>query len=70
VDTTGAGDNFNAGFIAAWLRNKRLIECVAWGNITAGLSTTVPGGATMKTCMDDILSKLNYFPAMEKGREL
>jgi len=70
VDTTGAGDNFNAGFIAAWLKNKRLIECVAWGNITAGLSTTVPGGATMKTCMDDILSKLNYFPAMEKGREL
>ena len=70
VDTTGAGDNFNAGFIAAWLKNKRLKECVAWGNITAGLSTTVPGGATMKTGMDDILSKLNYFPAMEKGREL
>lgn len=70
VDTTGAGDNFNAGFIAAWLKKKKLKECVAWGNITAGLSTTVPGGATMKTCMDDILSKLNYFPAMEKGREL
>ncbi len=70
VDTTGAGDNFNAGFIAAWLKKKKLKECVAWGNITAGLSTTVPGGATMKTCMDDIFSKLNYFPAMEKGREL
>jgi len=70
VDTTGAGDNFNAGFIAAWLKKKKLKECVAWGNITAGLSITVPGGATMKTCMDDILSKLNYYPAMEKGREL
>jgi sugar/nucleoside kinase (ribokinase family) len=67
VDTTGAGDNFNAGFIAAWLRGKTVEECAAWGNITAGLSTTVPGGATMKIYLNDILSWMQRYPEMEEG---
>lgn len=32
VDTTGAGDAFNAGFIDAWLRHEPLSRCLAAGN--------------------------------------
>ncbi|QIF95012.1 sugar kinase [Proteus vulgaris] len=37
VDTTAAGDSFNAGFIAAWLQNNHLPTCCLWGNTLAGL---------------------------------
>ncbi|MEZ2862531.1 sugar kinase [Proteus terrae] len=36
VDTTAAGDSFNAGFIAAWLQNHTLATCCLWGNTLAG----------------------------------
>ncbi|HEX3473258.1 MAG TPA: sugar kinase [Silvibacterium sp.] len=44
VDTIGAGDSFNAGFLAAWLSGADLRACAAAGNITGGLSTQKPGG--------------------------
>ena len=36
VDTTGAGDSFNAGFIAARLEGKDVYEACAYANGTAG----------------------------------
>lgn len=44
VDTTGAGDSFDAGFIAAWLAGEPLATCLQLGNRCGALSTTVPGG--------------------------
>lgn len=44
IDTIGAGDSFNAGFLAAWLSGHSLKECAVAGNITGALSTQGIGG--------------------------
>ena len=44
VDTIGAGDTFNAGFLSAWLRGADLETCGRAGNVTGALSTQRPGG--------------------------
>jgi 2-dehydro-3-deoxygluconokinase len=36
VDTTAAGDSFNAGFLTAWLNHQPLISCASLGNKVAG----------------------------------
>jgi sugar/nucleoside kinase (ribokinase family) len=43
IDTTGAGDNFAAGFITAVLDGKNLKECGAFANAVAGISTEFVG---------------------------
>ncbi len=44
LDTTGAGDCFDAGFIRAWLDGRPLEQCLQWGNVVGGLSTLARGG--------------------------
>lgn len=54
IDTTGAGDNFNAGFLRAWLDGSALETCQKWGNIVGGLSTTALGGTTRKITSEQV----------------
>ncbi len=44
VDTTGAGDAFNGGFIYGILRGYSLLDALRCGTICGGLSTTALGG--------------------------
>jgi ribokinase len=45
VDTTGAGDAFNAGFAVALTEKKNVKNAIRFANATAGLSTTKIGTA-------------------------
>lgn len=36
VDTTAAGDSFNAGFLSGWFANKTPVQCCGLGNAVAG----------------------------------
>lgn len=44
IDTTGAGDAFNAGFLACWLKGQALRACLAAGNARGALAVTGRGG--------------------------
>ncbi|MBZ5689014.1 MAG: carbohydrate kinase family protein [Acidobacteriia bacterium] len=44
VDTVGAGDSFDAGFLHEYVRGSDLTKCLASGNRTGALSTTRAGG--------------------------
>ena len=44
VDTIGAGDCFDAGFLAGWLRGLPIAECAAIGNACGRATTLAPGG--------------------------
>ena len=44
VDAVGAGDSFNAGFLHKFIRGAGLQDCLEFGNVSAGLSTTRAGG--------------------------
>jgi sugar/nucleoside kinase (ribokinase family) len=44
LDTIGAGDSFNAGFLYAWLQGWPAEKCAYAGNVTGALSTLRVGG--------------------------
>jgi sugar/nucleoside kinase (ribokinase family) len=44
VDTIGAGDSFNAGFLFGWLKGWPPDQCAYAGNVTGALSTLGMGG--------------------------
>lgn len=64
VDTTGAGDSFNAGFIYGYLNGFKLDKCLRYGNACGALSTTKSGG---NTGFPDIL-ELERFMAENKRK--
>jgi sugar/nucleoside kinase (ribokinase family) len=44
VDTIGAGDSFDAGFLHHFIRGANVEDCLRYGNLTGALSTTRSGG--------------------------
>jgi sugar/nucleoside kinase (ribokinase family) len=44
IDTTGAGDSFDAGFLSAYLRKAPIAECLRTGNACGALSAMSVGG--------------------------
>jgi len=62
IDTTGAGDAFNGGFVMALSEGKDLFEALRYGNATGALSVTKLGTApAMPTRAEiDAMVKENY----------
>jgi ribokinase len=54
VDTTGAGDAFNAGFIDALLDGKEQAECLRQGCVVGGLSTRTAGALRALPTRDEL----------------
>lgn len=56
IDTTGAGDSFNAGFLHAFVRGRPTRECLLFGNAAGALSTRALGGTTGQPTIDEVMS--------------
>jgi sugar/nucleoside kinase (ribokinase family) len=58
LDTTGAGDAFDAGFLSAWLGGNDLPGCVGHGNACGALAVAHLGGtgALSRARRDDLIS--------------
>jgi len=75
VDTIGAGDSFDAGFLAAWLEGADPETCGRAGNVAGALSTLRPGGteAFRDATLRDGFLREHDFPAVDRhaqfGRE-
>lgn len=61
VDTTGAGDSFDAGFLAATLGGESLERCLAIANACGALSTRATGGVDAQPTMQEAIE------AIERG---
>jgi sugar/nucleoside kinase (ribokinase family) len=59
VDTTGAGDSFNAGFLHSWLNKKPVEECLRFGAACGALSTRGMGGTTTQPSAHEAEELLN-----------
>lgn len=56
VDTTGAGDCFNAGFLLGYVVERAPLEqCARYANVCGGLSVTNIGGATASPTHDELM---------------
>lgn len=65
VDTTGAGDNFAAGFISALYEGKSLEECARFANATASICVEQVGAASGERDQAEILRRAALIPKGE-----
>jgi sugar/nucleoside kinase (ribokinase family) len=54
VDTTGAGDSFNAGFLHTWLRGEKLADCLRFAAACGALSTRGLGGTATQASEEEV----------------
>lgn len=64
VDTIGAGDSFDAGFVWGFTRNRPLKECLEVAAVCGALNTTAAGGTAaftdIHTVRKNALDQFNY----------
>jgi 2-dehydro-3-deoxygluconokinase len=60
VDTTAAGDAFNAGFLAGWLSGRRSEECCQAGNALAGVVIQYRGAIIPISAMPSLSTLLPH----------
>jgi len=58
VDTTGAGDSFNAGFLYGFLNSMSMEDCLTHGNACGAVSVTKIGGASACATLKDVEEKI------------
>jgi sugar/nucleoside kinase (ribokinase family) len=58
IDTTGAGDSFNAGFLRAWLDGADLTESLTYGAACGALSTRALGGVDGQPTRSEVAAAL------------
>jgi len=62
VDSTGAGDSFDAGFLHAWLHAMPLRESMRWGSACGTLSTRAIGGTAGQADVTEVQALLMGAP--------
>ncbi len=62
VDTTGAGDSFNAGFLHGHLAGMDLAGSLDLGNACGALSASAPGGTTAQPTRQEALDFIRSAP--------
>ncbi len=58
VDTTGAGDSFNAGYIYKYLKGASVEDCLIFGSACGAIATTKIGGTTAFPTLGEVESFL------------
>ena len=54
VDTTGAGDSFDAGFLWAWLAGRSFEACLRAAAVAGSLSARADGGTAAQATADEL----------------
>lgn len=68
VDTTGAGDNFAAGFISALCRGLPFAACARFASAAAAITVQSIGSSTGVKSMEQVLSFIERYPG-EEGKK-
>ncbi len=63
VDTTGAGDSFDAGFLYAFIQGMPLTDCLRYGSVCGALATTAVGGASAAPTLQEVQIWLSKLPS-------
>lgn len=59
VDTTGAGDSFDAGFLCAWLRDLPFHDCLRAAAVAGSLSTRATGGTSAQATAAEVAAAMD-----------